>query len=146
MATATAAALALLPGPLDGPLCTALDLATASLAAAVAWTAMAIVREEERMNARGETLVPRRWRYDRRAILLGTAGVLGEAIEGLEGGEDAGDILGTLWEGTRRGDAMPEGRARLCYDVAMDVIMEDKDEAARWLVAARKEVIRELSK
>ncbi len=145
VAVATAAALALFPGPLDGPLCTALDLATATLAAAVAWTALAMVREEERLNARGETLVPRRWRHDRRATLLGTARVLAEAIEGLEGGEDVGDVLGALREGTRRGDALPEGRARLCYDIALDALGEGRwDEAALWLGAARKEVLREM--
>ncbi len=147
VAVVTAAALVLLPGPLDGPLCTALDLATATLAAALAWTAMAIVREEERLNARGETLVPRRWRYDRRATLLRTAETLGAAIEGLEGGEDVGDVLGALWEGTRRGDGLPEGRARLCYAIALDVLGEGgREEAARWLRAARKEVIKEMSR
>ncbi len=145
VAVVTAAALVLFPGPLDGPLCTALDLATATLAAAVAWTALAMVREEERLNARGETLVPRRWRYDRRAILLGTAGALAEAVEGLEGGEDAGDVLGALREGTRCGDGLPEGRGRLCFDIALDVLGEGgREEAARWLGAARKEVYREM--
>ncbi len=146
VAVATAAALALLPSPLDEPLpCTALDLATASLAAALAWTAMAIVREEERLNARGETLVPRRWRYDRRAILLGTAGALAEAVEGLEGGGDVGDVLGALREGTRRGDGLPEGKARLCYDIALDVLGEGgREDGALWLGAARREVLREM--
>ncbi len=148
VAVATAAALALLPGPLDEPLlCTPVDLAATALSAALAWTAMAIVREEERLNARGETLVPRRWRYDRRAILLETAGTLAEAVEGLEGGEDVGDVLGALREGTRRGDGLPEGRARLCFDIALDVLGEgEREEAARWLGAARKEVIREMSR
>jgi hypothetical protein len=144
VAVATATTFALLP--LDRPiLCSPLELATAALAAALAWTAMAIVREEERLNARGETLVPRRWRYDRRATLLGTARALGAAIEGLEGGEDAGYVLGALREGTRRGDALPEGRARLCYDIALDVLGEGgRDEALLWLGAARKEVLREM--
>ncbi len=89
--------------------------------------------------------MPRRWRYDRRATLLGTAGVLAEAIGGLADGEDGGDVLGALREGTRRGDTMPEGRARLCHDIALDVLGEGgRDEGARWLEAAKKEVFKEM--
>jgi len=68
VAIAIAAMFAFLPSPLErGLLCSPLELAAAALAAALAWTAMAIVREEERMSAKGEMLVPRRWRRGRRA-------------------------------------------------------------------------------
>jgi hypothetical protein len=69
-------------------------------------------------------------------ILFGNSFI---SVAGLLG--DAPWMLARLREKTHRGDALPAGRARRCYDVAVGILgVGDGREAARWLREAREEV------
>ena len=144
-------ASALFPGLLDSPIpCRAFELATALLAAVLIWLLLGMVGEEDRLNARGETLLPRWRRVDRRRVLERTERALREGIEDLAGGGDVVGAVARLQAGTHRGDALPAGRARRCYEVAVRMLEEEwagewvRGEAARWLGWAREEFRKEL--
>jgi hypothetical protein len=66
-------------------------------------------------------------------------------IRGLANGEDVDVIIGRLQASTHRGDALPDGRPRLCYAAALRCLEQAgglRREAAEWLRAARDEVRR----
>lgn len=115
---------------------------------------LAMKDEEERLNARGETLFPGHKRFDIRKIRAKTDGALLEGIRGLTKGEDPAEVAARLQEATHGGDALPDGEARLCYDEAIarmydaagrckilewDVRQKELEEAMRWLCTARTE-------
>ena len=77
------------------------------------------------------------------------------AVRGLVAGGEPGEVLGRLEVATHRGDAMPPGRARECYDAGVGaleraagtcrVLEWDKrlvrvQEGVRWLCLARVEL------
>ncbi len=116
---------------------------------------LGMMETEPWLNARGETLFPGRKRFDRRAIREATGDALLAAVRGLSGGGEPLEVLGGLEAATHRGDAMPPGRARECYDGAIvDLegaagtcrILEWEArqarvlEASRWLCMARVEL------
>ena len=160
LAGAVTLLFALVPGALEWSLplaCEPSELVTALLCAALAWTVVAMVREEERLNARGETLFPGRVRFDRRKVRERTDRALREGIRGLVDGEDVSEVIERLQAATHRGDALPDGRPRLYYDMALDCMRDaagrdrvlewelrvrELMEAEKWLWAARAEWLR----
>jgi hypothetical protein len=118
---------ALVPGALEWSLplaCEPFELVTALLGAALAWTIVAMVREEERLNARGETLFPGHKRFDKRKVRAKTDRALRAGIRGLADGEDTSEVIARLQESTHRGDALPDGRPRLYYDMALECVRD----------------------
>ena len=113
----------LFPTSLEGPLpilCTPVELLMAILAATLAWLVLTMVGEEGRLNARGETLLWRR--VDRRRALVRTERALRRCIEDLARGGGIAGIIRGLQVVTHGGDALPDGRARWCYDVAIGIL------------------------
>jgi hypothetical protein len=117
---------------------------------------IAMTEEEERLNARGETLFPSHKRFDKRKVRAKTDRALCAGIRGLADGEDVSEVIGRLNEATHRGDALPDGRPRLYYDMALgclqDAAARDRVlewelrvrellEAEKWLWAARAEYL-----
>jgi hypothetical protein len=127
-------------------------LVLAALMLALLLVAINMIESEERLNARGETLFPSRKRFDRRAIRARTDAALLAAVRGLVAGGEVLEVLGRLEAATHRGDAMPPGRARECYDAGVGALERaagtcrvlEWDErqrlvrrATRWLFLAR---------
>ena len=83
-------------------------------------------------------------------MLARTERALREGIEDLVGGGDVAGAVAHLRAGTHGGDALPEGRARRCYEVAVGMLEEEwagewvRREAARWLGKAREELRKEM--
>ena len=94
-------------------------LVLAALMLALLLIAINMIESEERLNARGETLFPGHKRFDRRAVRARTDATLLAAVRGLVAGGEPEEVLGRLEDETHRGDAMPPGRARECYDGAV---------------------------
>ena len=97
-------------------------LVLAALMLALLLIAINMIESEERLNARGETLFPARKRFDRRAIRARTDATLLAAVRGLVAGGEPEEVLGRLEVATHRGDAMPPGRARECYDAGVGAL------------------------
>ena len=97
-------------------------LVLAALMLALLLIALGMIESEERLNARGETLFPSRKKFDRRAIRARTDATLLAAVRGLVAGGEPVEVLGRLEAATHRGDAMPPGRARECYDAAVGAL------------------------
>jgi len=106
--------------------------------------------EEGRLNARGETMLPRWRRVDKTAAFARTDRALREGVGELLRGGDVPGAVARLERGTHRGDGLPEGRARRCYGVAVGMLEEEwagewvRGEAARWLGKAREELRKEM--
>ena len=120
------------------------ELIVGVLGLAFIWFILATVREEDRLNARGETMF--RKSLDRRGVLARTDAALRAAVAGLLG--DAPGVLKRLREATHRGDALPDGGARRCYDVAVCALEGGGEwvrrEVARRLRRAREEFRKEM--
>ena len=151
LAVTVVLATALFPGLLESPVpCHAFELAAALLAAALVWLLLGLSGEEGRLNARGETMLPRWRRVDRAAAFARTDGALREGVGELLRGGDVSGAVARLERGTHRGDGLPEGRARRCYGVAVGMLGEAwvgewvRHEAARWLAKAREEYGKEM--
>ena len=147
-ALALLAPLFLLSNVIDG-------LVLAALMLALLLIALGMIGSEERLNARGETLFPGHKRFDRRAIRARTDATLLAAVRGLVAGGEPIEVLGGLETATHRGDAMPPGRARECYDAGVGALeraagtcrvlewearMARLQEGVRWLCIARVEL------
>jgi hypothetical protein len=145
---AAAVAAVLSPVPLQEPVVlsvTPLALVTGVMGAMFVWFLHSTIREEARLRARGETLFPDRGRPDRRRVLARTDRVLRGATAELLAGYPAPGVLVRLEAATHRGDALPPGRARRCYDVAAGIMaVGDGREAAAWLRRARDELSKEM--
>jgi hypothetical protein len=73
--------------------------------------------------------------------LARTDRALRAAVAELLSNHPAPGMLALLREKTHRGDALPAGRARRCYDMAVGILgVGDGREAAWWLREAREEV------
>ena len=133
-------------------------LVLAALMLALLLIAINMIESEERLNARGETLFPGHKRFDRRAVRARTDATLLAAVRGLVAGGEPEEVLGRLEDETHRGDAMPPGRARECYDGAVGALeraagtcrilewearMARLQEGVRWLCLARVELRKE---
>ncbi len=132
-----------------------LGLATMALLVTLLLLVLGMKETEERLNARGETLFPGRKRFDRGAIREANGDALLAAVRGLTDGGEPLEVLGRLEAATHRGDALPPGRARECYDGAVAALERAAGtcrilewearqgklhEAARWLCLARVEL------
>jgi hypothetical protein len=144
-------ATVLFPGLLGSPVpCRAFELAAALLAAALLWLLLGLSGEEGRLNAMGETMLPRWRRVDRAATFSRTDRALREGIGDLLRGGDVAGAVARLQRGTHRGNGLGEGRARRCYGVAVGMLEEAwagewvRHEAARWLARAREEFRKEM--
>ena len=130
-------------------------LVLAALMLALLLIAINMIESEERLNARGETLFPGHKRFDRRAIRARTDATLLAAVRGLVAGGEPIEVLGRLEVATHRGDAMPPGRARECYDAGVGALERASgtcrilewearvarlQEGVRWLCLARVEL------
>jgi hypothetical protein len=86
-------------------------------------------------------------RFDRRKVRARTDRALCEGIRGLADGEDVGEVIERLHEATHRGDALPDGRPRLYYDMTLDWLRDAaaRDRALEWELRAREllEAVRE---
>jgi hypothetical protein len=148
VSSALALSAALAPWDLREPVILSfapLELVATACGAMLALFLYNVVREEDRLRARGETQFPDVKRPDRRGVLARTDRVLRGATAELLAGHEATGVLARLEEATHRGDALPPGRARRCYDVAAGIMrVGDGREAARWLRRTRDELSKEL--
>jgi hypothetical protein len=132
-----------------------LGLATVALLVVFLLLVLGMMGTEERLNARGETLFPGQKRFDLRAIRARTDAALLAAVRELVAGGEPLEVLGRLEAATHRGDAMPPGRARECYDEAVGALERAAGScrilewearqgrtqgATRWLCLARVEL------